>query len=237
MSRPRFYVPELSEGLIALPTEEARHARRSLRLRAGDVVELFDGVGRSALATLEPEGDDRHHGVSVRVDRVRAEPERSEQLTIIVAACKGPRLTAMIEKLTELGVDEIVLTRFERSVVLLKASSAEKLARTALEACKQCGRNRVPRIRAGGDLMRDVAVWRAGRATESAIVLADQNGDGPAPLGVKSTAVVIGPEGGVTDSERADLVAQGAVPMRLARHILRVETAAIAAAARFSDFS
>ncbi len=237
MAAPRFFVPAFDEGVVALSAEESRHARRVLRLRAGDLIELFDGSGRSAAGEIMPDGGARSGPVTVRVARVTDEGAPASRLTLLVAPCKGPRLTMLIEKLTELGVDEMILTRFERSVVRLKPESAEKLMRTAIEACKQCGRNRAPIIRAGRDWTRDLANWRDSAGGAAQLFVADP---GPSATPVepgRDVAVVIGPEGGFTDAERAALIAQGAVPLRLARNILRVETAAIAAAAKFADFS
>jgi hypothetical protein len=73
-------------------------------------------------------------------------------LTLLVAACKGPRLDFLVEKCTELGVTRLVLTEFTRGVVHIGRRHAEKLRRTAIAAGKQCGRSWLPEIEAEMDL-------------------------------------------------------------------------------------
>ncbi len=166
---PWLFCPDLRTGPLVIDDTEARHALGSLRLRAGDALTLFDGRGhiaRAALAIHEsPTAAARAHqskrrqGAAVVVESISDVPAQDRTLTLLVAACKGPRLDWLIEKCTELGVTRIVLTEFARSVVHTGPQHTEKLRRTAIEACKQCGRAWLPLIETGVTLAnaRDAA--------------------------------------------------------------------------------
>ncbi len=258
MNVARFYCPELCPGTVVLPDAEARHAQRVLRLAAGDTIELFDGHGRAARATLQDASatsrSAKHPPLVADVHEIRTDPPPAATLTLITAGCKGDRLDTLVEKCTELGVTRLLLTEFARSVVHVRRT--DKLERTALEACKQCGRNRLPDITRAASL--DDAAARVAEATlliahpspeatplaawlhqhhaawhhqrPSAPRVAAPAASPGAPT-ASARAIVIGPEGGLTDDEVATLVARGGTLVSLAPHILRVETAAIAAAA------
>lgn len=241
---PRFYCPELSAGIVHWDDAEARHALQSLRLRSGDRVELFDGAGCVAVGELVPEetgppGATRRHKkagpIEVRVTQLVEQVPPLDQLTLVVAACKGARLDWLVEKCTELGVTTLHLTEFARSVVHAGAKHVEKLQRTAIEACKQCGRNWLPTLRAGMALREAIVPG-------TALFVAHPDDESPtlatrlAHAGGAATHVtaVVGPEGGLTDEELALLAAAGGRRVRLATHILRVETAAVAIAAQWA---
>lgn len=235
MDTPRFYVSELREPTVVLPQAETRHAILSLRLSAGDEIELFDGRGGAARAVLvgnpEKSRGKAARTVSVQLGEIRREPPPSRTLTLISAGCKGARLDWLIEKTTELGVTRIVLAEFERSVVHIRADQAEKLQRTAIEACKQSGRNWLPEIVAG------VRALDAAREPAELFVC-----DLGAAVSYRSnekpetaqTAFIVGPEGGLMESELAAFRSAGAQFVRLAEHVLRVETAAVCAAAQWA---
>ncbi len=240
MSTPRFFVDELAEGLAALPVHEARHALLSLRLREGDSVEVFDGkggVGQGVLcgASAARRGKSRQ-AVGVRIVDLQREALPIGALHLLVAGCKGDRVAWMVEKCTELGASAIHFVEFERSVVQVGAPAIEKLRRATIEACKQCGRAWLPRL-FGGETLRDAAsAVPAGellvahpdpRAPTLSAAVADSAAD--------STArVVIGPEGGLSPAELDFLAQAGGRQVRLAAHVLRVETAAVAVAAAWS---
>ncbi len=261
MSEPRFFCRTLHPGLIELDETEARHARLSLRLRPGDAISLFDGRGRLARARLAEPGSATAPGPAragsrstsrrclALVEAVMTVPPPARTLTLITAACRGARLDWMIEKCTELGVTRIVLAAFERSVVRPAAGAEEKMARTALEACKQCRRVWLPEIAAGASLTEAIGPFCTPPVSAAApacprrpsllvceplstLSLADwlhaHAGES------RHMAAVIGPEGGLSDAERAMLSQAGAQPVRLAEHTLRVETAAVAVAANWA---
>lgn len=232
MRTARFHVTRIERGRIALPPDEAHHARAVLRSRIGDRVELFDGrgaVGRGIISAIE------RHSVKVDVEQVeQVEFDLRHRIVLAVAVGKAHRQSYLVEKCTELGVAGIWAIRSERSVTKPGEFAAEKWAKRAIESCKQCGRAWTPVI--DGPFDMDQALARRGEFT--AMALADP-GEQAVPLdgllrtlrAGSSILVWIGPEGGWTDSERSKVIAGGATTVRLAPTILRTETAAVAACA------
>lgn len=242
MSAPWFYCEQITSGAVELDERERRHALTVLRLAPPAAITLFDGRGTVAAAELRAgETPDRARRRNVAVSAVissidmRARP--TPALTIIVAACKGPRLDTLVEKCTELGVDRLVFAHFERSVVRLAPGHADKLRDTAIAACKQSRNAWLPAIETGAALP---AVLDAGRGTALLAAHVDRVGASVA-VAVRELArskapavFVIGPEGGLAPDEVELLRTLGARFVRLADTVLRVETAAIAVAAHWS---
>lgn len=195
--------PELEEA-------DAHHLARALRLRPGDALTVSDGAGRWRPARFGPQ---------IEVDGdVVVVPDARPAVTVGLAPVKGQRPEWAVQKLTELGVDAVWLLVADRSVVRWEgergAGHADRLARVAREAAMQSRRCRLPEIRAG------VPVAEA-LATEG-VALAEPGGGPPS---LDRPVVLVGPEGGWSDGERAAapaLVGLGAT-------ILRAETAAVAA--------
>ncbi len=227
-----FYCPGLRPGAVELDAAETRHALRSRRVRPGERVALFDGCGRVGWGATQSSaaGGRRAAALVVQVERVDRRPRAGRELTLVVAACKGPRLDMLVEKCTELGVARLVFAEFAHSVVRLRAEQAEGLRRTAIEACKQCRRAWLPEIELGPGVVEAAAratgplfvAEAAAHATALGAALAKARG---------SATVVVGPEGGLTPQELGRIVEAGGRPAHLGNHILRVETAAIAVAA------
>jgi len=237
----RVYHPEIRVGRLILSPEESHHVRDVLRRRPGNTLHLFDGQGGSAAATV------------VRIARESVEVEAGEvvrcafdsgvRLTLATAVPKGPRQTYLIEKCTELGVWAFWPTSFERSVVHPKETAVNKWRRTAIEACKQCGRPWLPQIdqpRTFLETVDNVGCFDVAVVTDTqnpcgslAAALADATASfGPdvAPGAPVNALVWIGPEGGLTGDEIATASAAGAVGASLGTSALRVETAAVAVA-------
>ncbi|MFO0839031.1 MAG: RsmE family RNA methyltransferase [Phycisphaerae bacterium] len=239
MALHRFYCASLDPGVVELDPTESRHALTSLRLRPGDPLILIDGRGGVAEArVIAAPGAARGKRAAVaQIERRRqiAPPRRT--IRLVVAGCKGARLDFLVEKCTELGVGEIAFCEFERSVVVPGVGHVEKLRRTAMEACKQSGRAWFPTI-LGARKLAD-CVMSVGRAGRGGILAADPDPHAPwigewlatNGAGYAELACVVGPEGGLTDNERDLLRREPSNWVRLNSNILRVETAAIAAAA------
>lgn len=189
----------------------SHHLGRVLRLRTGEVVCASDGRGTWRLARfvggdrLEPVGD------------VHVEPPPEQPVTVAFVPVKRDKAELVVQKLTEIGVDRIVVTSSERAVVKWEGDRAERhlerLRRVAAEAVQQCRRLFVPTVSVAS--LADLLA--AGSA------LADIGAHAP-PIG--PGAVVVGPEGGWTDRERSLARTD---PVDLGEHVLRAETAAIAA--------
>lgn len=212
--------PPLRVGLVAVTGDEAHHGRSVLRLTAGDEVRLADGAGRAAVGTVVAV---ERHLLRVRVEVVDEVPDlAADLLTVAVAPPKGDRFTELVRGLTELGVGTILPLACARGERL---PGLERAQRVASEALKQCRRGTLPRL---GPV---VEIATLAQLPGERIVL-DQAGTSAQPQRpARPTVLIIGPEGGFTEDERARLRADGAQAVRLASPILRIETAALAAAA------
>lgn len=249
MAIRRVHVPKVEPGVIALTEREARHVRDVLRMSADDSVEVFDDAGAVAMGKLVAVDPQQ---VSVAVDRVSSHDAHFE-LIVAAAVPKGDRADWMIEKLSELGVSRFVPLQTERSVVLPQGrNKIDRWARIATEAAKQSHRAGVMRIdpltpleaaieqvvtrasspareslaRARTPVSRGVVLSTAPHATSIIQAFPSSVLDPPSSL-----ALFIGPEGGWTETELDRMIEAGLTPARLTETILRVETAAVAAAA------
>jgi 16S rRNA (uracil1498-N3)-methyltransferase len=153
-------------------------------------------------------------------------------LTLAVALPKGERQKWLVEKLTELGVERLVPLATTRGVAEATPAAVERLSRGVIEACKQCGRDGLMQI--GGP--KGVAEVVGDAGSGAVLLVADRDG---APLQEIATAgnlvvALVGPEGGFTTEELATIEAAGGRRVSLGPHVLRVETAAIALAARLA---
>ena len=227
----RFFtsVPPAGDRAI-LEGDEARHLTRVLRAKVGDAVALFDGKGREWPARVASIGRDR---VELDAGSPRTDDSpRGIPLTLAVALPKGDRQKWMVEKLTELGASRLVPLETTRGVAEATASAQARLERVVIEACKQCGRNTLMEIASGRPLDRLLAEVPAG----ACVVIAHPGGrllDAAAmPPATTEVIALVGPEGGFTDEELTLAERAGAIRVSLGPHILRVETAAIALAAR-----
>lgn len=227
MSRPpRFYLPELMGGETELDGQQAHHAIHVLRLEPGDDVEVFDGRGNFAPATVASAS---RRTVTFSVDEVRSDPPASSPLKVAAAIPKPDRARWLVEKLTELGVAALVPLVTERSVSSGRREKTDKLRQYVVEACRQCGRNTLM------ELGEPVHLAEALKSLEGEHVLYGDLSGGPLQPRSGPAVVFVGPEGGFSDREAAELNRCGAEPVRIGRQILRVETAAVAVAAVFAN--
>ena len=247
MSRRRFYAPPESfapdgAGPVGLSTEESRHLREVLRLRAGDEAFVFDGEGREFRCVVGEAGRSGRDAARLEV-RGRAEPPCAESplaLTLAVALLKGEKFDLVVQKATELGAARVVPLVTRRADVRLRdereaARRVERWRRLALEACKQSGRARVPAIEAPAALAALTAA-RA-RGGEARLMFAERGGVGLDEAAAKidarpaSMVALVGPEGGWDDEEIEQCAHDGWTVVTLGGRVLRAETAAITVAA------
>ena len=225
----RFHVESTpSGGRAALTGDEARHLARVLRAKPGDAVTLFDGRGGAWTARVAAVGRDR---VDLDVgERLPPNPPPRASVTIAVALPKGDRQKWLVEKLAELGVESLLPLVTTRGVAEATDAARARLERGVIEACKQCGRDRLMTILPPATLAGAIATAGA----DTAILLADPAGAPLAEPHAGRVLVLVGPEGGFTPEEIEAATAAGARRVALGRHVLRIETAAIAAAARLA---
>jgi len=209
--------------------EEAHHLARVLRLRPGEVVTVADGAGRwrpYRVGNVTAPGG----GVLVRLDaagRAEQEPAASFRLAVAFALTKGDRPELVVQKLTELGVDRIVPVLADRSVSRpdpgRAAKALERWRRIAREAARQSRRATLPAVEALGPL--------AALAGHPGLVVAERGGlsaDALESPPADEILAVVGPEGGLGGAEVEAL--KPWARLDLGPHILRAETAALAAA-------
>jgi 16S rRNA (uracil1498-N3)-methyltransferase len=226
----RFFTSHpLAPGEFVLDGPEAHHLSAVRRFGPGDRVTLFNGDGSEYPAEVVSVG--KKSAVLHVLPPVAADRELGFELVVASAIPKGDRADFLIEKLAELGVTRFVPLVTERSVVQPKDAKVEKFERAVIEASKQCGRNRLMAV-------DPPQKWEAllARADLPAVRLLLHTGEGltrevPPAAGA---AVAVGPEGGFTPDEVAAAAAVGWRPVSLGSRVLRVETAAIAAAARLT---
>lgn len=215
----------VGDAVVPIPSDEARHVA-ARRLRVGDAVVAFDGAGRTAAARIETLGKRR---VELRVDRVEQAPEPGDRWILATAIPKGERLGTMLPMLVQLGVpiwQPLVLA--ESAVRDLDVGSA-RMQRILVESAKLARRPWMMEVRepCGLDALLANSRFPVGPAV---LCYGDREGG---EIGVPDSAalVVIGPEAGLDGDEIRRLQAVGARACSLGMHNMRIETAAVAAAA------
>ncbi len=229
---PLFLVEAVPEaGRLVLDGPEGRHAATVKRLRVGESVQVADGRGGLGRAEVVAVGRDLVElTVSVRVELAPPAP----RITLAQALVKGDRGELAVELATEAGVDAIVPWRAARCVAKWEPGPRGDRAlgrwrTTVREAAKQARRPWVPPVE---EPVGTAGLARRAAAADLALVLHESARTGltavPLPT-VGEVLLVVGPEGGVSDAELADLTAAGARPVRLGPEVLRASTAAAVA--------
>ncbi|MQM39392.1 Ribosomal RNA small subunit methyltransferase E [wastewater metagenome] len=241
-SETRIHLPgPLSAGTtINAPDETVRHLR-ARRLRAGDALTVFDGKGGEYAARVDTL-ERRDARLTLTEHRLR-ESEPPRPFLLLQGVAKGDRMDFAVQKGVELGMTRMIPVITARSTVRLGDERAARRRahweRVAISACEQCGRNRIPRIDTPCTLE---TAWSM-TADHSGVVLDPDGGtsisDLPAPDG--GIALLVGPEGGLSNGEVEEAAGQGFARLALGPRILRAETAGIAALtllqARFGDLA
>lgn len=238
MSAPLFLVDDLPAApSCTLTGPEGHHAANVQRLRAGEALILADGRGGSATAEVVVVGKGT---VEVRILERSSAPAADPRLVVAQGIAKGDRGELAVQAMTEIGVDEILPWAASRSVAQWRgdrgAKSREKWAATAREAAKQARRAWLPVVGGDPDCSTKQVAARLSAAA-AAFVLHEEAtvrlSTAELPAGGE-IVLVVGPEGGIDDAERASFEAAGAVAVRLGSEVLRTSTAGVAALAVLS---
>lgn len=213
-----------AEGSACRLDDEEAHHLRVRRVSPGDAVTVRDGAGLMARGRVLLDGETW----TVEIDHAeRAAPPLG--LVLAVGAGDRDRFAWLVEKASELGVTVVVPIETSRTgsvATRLQGRHLEKLRRQALETLKQSGAAWVTAVDDPVPLERFLSAPIAGLRW-----LADAGGaPPPAVLGGEPVTVIVGPEGGLSGTERETIVAAGYHPVRMGVHTLRFETAAVAAA-------
>jgi len=223
-SLPRLYVKQdLSRGpSLTLVGPPANYLAAVLRLGAGAQVKLFDDRTGEWLAQIVEAERKR---VVVRICEKLREREQVPDLWLLFAPIKRGRIDWLVEKATELGADRLVPVVTRRTVV--DRLNLDRLRAHAIEAAEQCERTALPEITQPAKLGALLRSWPEARA----LYFADETGGEPLLVAAMPgpSALLIGPEGGFTEEERAAIRAvPQAKAVSLGPRVLRADTAAIA---------
>jgi len=229
----RFLVsPELlASPSFAIEGELYRHMIKVLRLNVGDRVRLFDGSGQEGTAVILRIGA---RDLTVTLESPpTTHLAQAPAITLIQGLPKGEKGDLIVQKATELGVSSIVVFPAQRSVVKIAADQrAQRQARwqkIADEAARQSRRSSVPTVELTESLQAvfersddvKLLLWEGEEQRHLKETLA-------APLAPASIAILVGPEGGITDNEAELAVSHGFTAVSLGPRILRTETAGLA---------
>ena len=228
-SLPRLFVrTALAEGVaVPLDAGQANYLGNVLRLKEGAELLVFDGRSGEWLARIAEAGKKR---MTLAVERRTRAPETVPDVWLAFAPVKRTQTDWLVEKATELGAARLVPVMTRRTVA--ERVKLERLEAIAIEAAEQCGRTILP------ESVEPVALkmFLAAGGIRT-LYFADEGGGEPAASAFKPgpATILVGPEGGFTDEERAAVRAlPNAVPISLGPRILRAETAALAALACFT---
>lgn len=227
-----FFAPpeDWGEDSVLLPVDESHHATRVLRIDPPSVITVFDGQGRVARCAL---GVSDGKQVRAEVLDTTDHPRMRPQLVVYQAAAKSGKLDQTIERLAELGVAEVWAFDSERAVARWDADKVERLTQRwesiARSAAKQ---SRNPHLlRAGAGLSWTELTRRISNEPMALTLWEEASLPMRAALndGVDRVALIVGPEGGFTQSEAESLADAGAPLVSLGPRILRTENAAVVA--------
>ena len=232
---PRLYCPlPLASGrALALPPSAARHVQ-VLRMQPGETVTLFNGDGGEFDAVIERMG---RSDVEVEVGSHRVvEREPARRVHLVVGMPANERMDWLVEKAAELGAASIQPLLAQRSVLKLQGERAEKKQAhwqgVAIAACEQCGRNRVPQVRAVVAFAQWIAASGTPGQSRLLLSLASQAQPIRIAAGAHDEVVLLsGPEGGLSPQEEELAVGIGFLRTTLGPRVLRAETAPLAALA------
>jgi 16S rRNA (uracil1498-N3)-methyltransferase len=226
----RFYCNPITKPSVELSGSEAHHLSSVRRLIAGDKVELFDGAGTIAIATIAASSGKK---VSLLVDEIKILPKLPQaQIVIAISIAKGSRFDWVIEKCTELGVGRISPVIFERTVKQPKNPNITgRWNNLAIAAAKQSGRVFLPQID-NPAAMTDMLNALKKDFPQGQFLLGSPSSEVPLlinqPPARNGVIALVGPEGGLTGQEQMFLKDNGVQSVRFADTILRIETAAVA---------
>jgi len=230
MRLPRVFTqqPLAAQEQLLLEEGPSHHLSKVLRMTPGGELELFDGRGGSYRARIEEQ-----YKKQLRLSIGAFDPRERESpldLELGIGISRGERMDWVVQKATELGVTRISPLFTERTEVKLRGERlSKKLARwqqLAISACEQCQRNRLPQIAAPMEL----SDWLAQNQSQWRLVLHHREAEGlPRQASVQSLSLLIGPEGGLSESEIASARQWQFRPLTLGPRVLRTETAHVAA--------
>lgn len=245
MSNLRFYSPEkLRVGAqVKLSENAATHATRVMRLNVGDQLILFDGSGFDFACELF--SVQKNATLAKVLGATELHNESPINITLILGISSGDRMDIAIQKAVELGVNQIVPIKTERSVVKLDEDKAKKRVEhwqnVVIAACEQSGRAKIPSVSKPEGLSAWLQANTQAASSDGDLICAPKTRVLLNPIGAKKLSelqkplgeiqLLIGAEGGLSDKEITLAISQGFQSIVLGARILRTETAPLAAIA------
>jgi len=234
----RFYCQDADfskSSIVITDTHEIHHIKDVLRMKKGASIQIFNAKSQQADAFIEQINEVAIHA---RIDVVKENKENGAKIILACAPPKKGKFEFIIEKCTELGVDEIIPLRTQRTEVIFKEDRmAGKLSRfeaVAVNAAKQSKRTKIPHINPMSSLPQVLkalnpqglhlfpSLHNHSKHITEELLKADKN---------QPITIFIGPEGDFTPDEVQLAIQHGCVPVSLGDTVLKVETAAIAVVA------
>ena len=229
----RFFIPQLYNEEMTITGVDAKHIGKVLRMQPGDKLQIVSDDGVSALAEVAAITESI---VTVRcLEKLAESHEPAVKITLAQGLAKGEKMDFIIQKAVELGAYSIVPVAMEHSVVRLDGAKADKKVerwqKIAEAAAKQSKRDIIPQVQdvqtvkemlANNDCKTKIIAYECEdrMSLKTALREAGQ---------MEDLLLIIGPEGGISESELAKAREAGAVPVSLGRRILRAETAGLVA--------
>jgi len=232
MSRPTFYHPKLdiTDTNVELLANEASHALKSRRLKIGQDIILLNGKGLLAECIIS---DVVRKRLIVSINSFKQIKKPDTSLTIATAIPKGERQKVLIDMLTQLGVQQIIPLQCDYSSSNFNQSSREKWQRITIESCKQSQQAWLPIIKELLTVRQLLETFNSNLNVR--VIYADGEGVNMSEIELKCDhlVILIGPEGGFSALELKQLRSAKLTSIKLARAILRTETAAISSASQY----
>ena len=233
----RFFVGKkninLENETCIIEGEDVKHISKVLRCRVGEELEVCDNDNNEYICEIT---DIDKSQVSLNIlEVVDVKRESDLKIKVYQGLPKGPKMEMILQKLTEVGVDEIILVQTKRTVVKVddkkEDKKIERWERIIYEAAKQSKRGKIPRLRgvlsfkeALDDMkMNDLNIAPYENERTKSIKQAIKGVD------IKNIGIFVGPEGGFEDTEIKDIEEIGGQSVSLGPRILRTETASLVA--------
>ncbi|MEY3254296.1 MAG: hypothetical protein RJA01_302 [Actinomycetota bacterium] len=227
---PLFLVDNLpNSGSLEIDGDEAKHAISALRIKSGELVSITDGKGGRAEAQVVSVA---RKSFVIEIKNYHLEQHSAVKLTVVQALTKGDRARETIELLTEAGVDQIIPWNAQRCIGQWKDDALEKWRVWSREATKQSRRSWIPQvsnIHSTSDLVGVLSnfdlslIFHESGEKKLSQALQDKS--------PTSVLIVIGPEGGISESEGQLLKAAGATEVTMGKPVFRSAHAGAAALA------
>ena len=230
----RFFLPKplAANSTVELTDDAAHHAQNVLRMKQGDTLTIFNGEGGEYDAVIESVSK---KAVSVQLNAYRAIDRESPLRThLAIGISKGERFEHVLQKATELGISEITPIVSERTEVRLSHERQDKVLqrwqKIIINTCEQSYRNRLPQLNSPVEF----STLLGKEGSERKIILHPPQDNSQQTMldknnKPKSVCLLVGPEGGFSDSEVALATRHHFTPLALGPRILRTETAPLAA--------